>query len=475
MLTYRYIAKIILEAETPLFVGSGETSLTSDALVMRDAYGFPMIPGTSLTGVLRHELGFGDPKKETAFWGWQDGDKGEGAKLRVSSAYLILDGKIADGSEQQREKYFEYFDNLPSRQHVRINDRGTAEDKGLFDNEVVYKGCRFVFEMEARGTEEDKALWEEVIQTLQSPLFRIGQGTRNGYGRLKVLGIKEEKLNLEEEEDFKKYLNYDNSLNVEEVPNYKTNNGEPQEKNFISYKLELTPELGFLFGEGTGDDEVDAMPVKEKVVTYENENLTFKNEQILIPGSSVKGAIRHRTCFHYNRRMKRWAEVYAAKKDLKKLITGVENKAVYDLFGAQGGWDGDKHDGCFDEYHNKKDNCGSRPPKRGHVLINDVFYPEAKADKIFNHVTIDRFTGGAKDGHLFSEKIATLPDEEQNITIEIVIEDKAFDEEIIGAFEDALHDICSGLLPLGGMTTKGHGIFTGTLYKNKEKLYEYEN
>ncbi len=472
MLTHRYIAKIILEAETPLFVGSGETSLTADAIVMRDAYGFPMIPGTSLAGVLRHALEYPEAKCDwKEFFGYQDGSEGKGSKLRISSAYLILNGEIPDGSEEQKRKYFKDFDNLPVRQHVRINDRGTAEDKGLFDNEVVYKGVRFVFEMEARGTKEDENLWNKVMHALKSPIFRVGQGTRNGYGRLKVWGVKEMKLDLTNQEDFEKYLNYDNRLAIGDVPEIKN---ESSDSSVTTYKLELKPELGFLFGAGTGDDEVDAMPLKERVVIYDdNWNLKLEEEQILIPGSSIKGAIRHRTCFHYNRRMKRWAEIYAEK--MRDLITGVENKAVYELFGAEGGWKGDKHDGCFDEYHNIKDYCGSRPAKRGHVLINDVFLKAAESDKIFNHVTIDRFTGGAKDGHLFSEKVATLADQEQKVTIDIVVEKEFDEDDIIGAFEDALRDICSGLLPLGGMTTKGHGIFTGTLFKNKEKLYEYES
>lgn len=474
MLTHRYIAKIILEAETPLFVGSGQASLTSDAIVMRDAYGYPMIPGTSLVGVLRHELGFGDPKEKTDFFGWQDGDKGEGSKLRVSSAYLILDGKIPDGSS---DTYLADFENLPTRQHVRINDLGAAEDKGLFDNEVVYKGCRFIFEMEARGTQEDAETWDQVIQALKSPLFRIGQGTRNGYGRLRVLGIKEEKLNLNNADDFEKYLNYDNGLSIEDVPCDTSSNllnFDQLHGKYNVYRLELTPELGFIFGAGTGDDEVDAMPVIERVVKYDDDwNLQFANEeQILIPGSSVKGAIRHRTCFHYNRRKKRWAEIYTGA--IRSLITGIENKAVYDLFGAEGGWKGDQHDGLFDEQHNQKNSGGTRTPKRGHVLINDVFLEKAKAEKILNHVTIDRFTGGAKDGHLFSEKVATLQDQSM-IALEIVLERNDFDDDVIGAFEDALRDICSGLLPLGGMTTKGHGIFTGKVFKNNKKLFEYES
>jgi hypothetical protein len=55
------------------------------------------------------------------------------------------------------------------------------------------------------------------------------------------------------------------------------------------------------------------------------------------------------------------------------------------------------------------------------------------------------------------------------------LEKAIYDEHVIEAFENSLKDICKGLLPLGGMTTKGNGIFTGTLTKNKiENLFTYD-
>ena len=52
---YRYIARIVLEAETPLVVGGGNNELSTDRPVAKDANGLPYIPGTSLTGVLRQD------------------------------------------------------------------------------------------------------------------------------------------------------------------------------------------------------------------------------------------------------------------------------------------------------------------------------------------------------------------------------------------------------------------------------------
>ncbi|RMG30495.1 MAG: hypothetical protein D6732_16155, partial [Methanobacteriota archaeon] len=52
----RCIARVLFEAVTPVYVGAGRGDLVRDALVMRDAFGFPCIPGTSIAGVVRHAL-----------------------------------------------------------------------------------------------------------------------------------------------------------------------------------------------------------------------------------------------------------------------------------------------------------------------------------------------------------------------------------------------------------------------------------
>ncbi len=453
--THRYIARIILEAETALFVGSGETSLTKDALVQKDHHGFPMISGTSLTGVLRHALEENGKTKElNSFFGFQEGKEGLGSKLKISSAYLILnDCRIAEGLvlAENNRVLLNHFDNLPTRQHVRINDKGVADKEkgGLFDNEVVYKGCRFVFEMEVKGDGNDETLWLALLKQLNNPLFRLGQGTRNGYGKMKVGSCKQKVFNLTDETGFDTYLNFDPSFNAENkcLEDYEF---EGWKDSLIHYQLKLKPEDFFIFNSGFGDEEVDNTPVTETVVEYKNGILVFREGQTLIPASSIKGAISHRTAFHFNKKMEAFADKENAKPEPR---TGTDNDAVYQLFGTETG-------------------TKERPAHRGKAIFNDSYLKNAKNDKIFNHVAIDRFTGGSMDGALFSEKVTSYDKElEIDIYLEKLENKKAIDA--IKAFEDALCDICKGLLPLGGMTTKGHGMFTGKLLKNNEEIYCY--
>lgn len=475
MLTHRYIAQLVFEAETPLFVGSGDSSVFADGLIVRDAWGFPMIPGTALAGVLRHQLVSDDNRdKWEGLFGFQRptihekfGTTGMGSRLIVNPAYIVLDNDFPrDDNSEMWQTYLPLFEYLPVRPHVRINHRGVADTqkRGLFSNEVLYKGVRFMTEIELRGTSEDESLWEKLKKALHHPLLRIGQGTRKGYGKLKVVGLTEHVYDLQKESDFNAYLAHKpldfSPLRV--IKNTSKKEVKPQSDGLLNYRLELYPEGTFFFGSGYGDDEVDAIPTSERVATYDyNGRLVLREEPIpFIPASSIKGALRHRTCFHYNKRKQRWAEEWTGDERLRQIIEA-ENAAVYELFGDSANTD-----------HSQE--SAHRPPHRGRVLIDDIYLDEHYTYKIFDHVAIDRFTGGALEAALYSEKAIYFDNQSSPIAIDIYVEDAISDAEVIGAFEDALKDVCRGLLPLGGMTTKGHGLFTGALYKNNQQIYRYE-
>lgn len=452
MQTHRYIARFKLESDTPLFVGSGQASLMKDAMVQKDCNGMPMINGTTLAGVLRHSLAKNDWTDRV--FGFAEGDKGTGSQLKVSSAYMILeDGKVSEGlleDGQVSSELLNRFENLPSRQHVRITDRGVAADKGLFDNEVVFKGVRFVFELELRGTKEDINAWQQVVSQVKSPNFRLGSGTRNGYGSLKVIGAFERIFNLEEKNDFDAYVDFNPSFNAD-VEYKAIDCSNTADDNFVAYKLKLEPDTFFVFSEGFGDDEADNRPLEEEVMIYKDGKISFE-QQTVIPATSIKGAISHRVAYHYNKLIQQFADNGEGK-------VGVENQAVSLLLGQAG-----------------QNNSGKAiDAKAGNVFINDMYYSKNQIDnsKILNHVAIDRFTGGAMDGALFSEKVSRLKSGSFDFDVFVSKSTIDNDTEVKQALENTLTDICKGLLPLGGMTTKGHGIFTGSLICEGKELFNY--
>ena len=448
--THRYIARFLLEADTPLFVGSGSASLLKDALVQKDVNGFPMIQGTSLAGVLRHAFAKQNGDFEDAIFGSSNADIGKGSALKVSSAFMLLENnQVSEGIiATPNMELVNRFYALPSRQHVRINEKGAAEKHGLFDNEVVYKGTRFIFELELRGVESDNSNWNILLQLVQSPTFRIGSGTRNGYGSLKVIGLSNKVYDLTNETDFNSYLAFDPSFNSNLPPEEIKESAEAKVNGYSKYFLNLKPDSFFVFSEGFGDDEADNRPLEEEVVIYDNGKLKFI-KQTVIPATSIKGALSHRVAFHYNKLKKQFADENKGK-------TGIDNDAVVALFGKAG-----------------KDVAN---PNAGNVFINDFYFKntEIANNKIFNHVAIDRFTGGAMDGALFSEKVSNLLGGDFSVAV-FVRNEALTDPNIKAAFENTLLDICNGLLPLGGMTTKGNGMFTRTVKANETPIANYIN
>jgi len=213
------------------------------------------------------------------------------------------------------------------------------------------------------------------------------------------------------------------------------------------YTLKIKPDDFFMFGAGFGDKDADQTPVYEKVVDYEIGDLTSK--QILIPASSIKGALSHRTAFYYNKKM------LEDGKDHTK--TAEDNDAVKAIFGHK-------------KETNKED--GREQGQKGKILISDCFKEdkEEHSTKTFDHVSIDRFTGGAIDGALFQEKTIA---QKEVYEIEILLEN-GVKQEYKDAFENALKDVCSGMLALGGMTAKGHGVFCGALEENGKEIFNGE-
>lgn len=446
--TTRFILKAVIEAETPLAVGSGRNSIMTDALVATDVNGLPYIPGTSLAGVLRSACGV-DEAMPSAF-GYLIKDEGEGSRLIFSDAIMIgAEGRPMDGlqSIDFTNPFYARFKTLPIRQHVRIGDKGTTKRGGKFDEQIVYQGTRFCFSIEllSDGNSGDNELIERLQAELSKITLRLGGGTRHGFGSIKVVNIQSRAFDLTNADDLKEYVSRSASLETTNGTSLETIHN-PEWKH---YELELYPADFFLFGSGMGDNDADITPAKESFIIWNDGKPSFVEEAVLIPASSVKGALSHRTAYHWNRLEKRFAD---NNQEADKGLVGDDNQAVVSIFGKSG-------DGVSGDI------------KRGNIMLSDILIPvstphNASAYKILNHVSIDRFTGGSIDGALFTEK--TVNTKAQNLNIRLAIDvrqDAIADGNIKEAFEQSLLDITKGLLPLGGGVNRGNGMFYGKLIK----------
>ena len=210
---YRFLARIIIEAKTPLNIGSGNKGIKSDSLVLRDINGLPFIPGTTIAGLLRHSLG-NDADKYM-------GSQQMGSPLVITEAKMLdSDGTVLDGiipQEKLRSEFLVNFRQLPIRQHAKIGHRGATVKGGKFDEEIVLKGTRFCFEMEMLSDKDDDTKFKEILNTLNSDTFRIGSGSRSGFGEIEVVGsqCQYKKIDLDNPEQKEWYLKKSSSLSEE--------------------------------------------------------------------------------------------------------------------------------------------------------------------------------------------------------------------------------------------------------------------
>ncbi len=535
-LTHRYLAHFVVEADTPLAIGSGQKGFTVDRLIARDALGLPYLPGSSLAGVLRHELDpAGKHEKIGQLFGYQlnsyernakakrdqtpldNTQSGQGSRLVLSSGHLIgADGKtVVEGLQlpEGNNAYYSYFTRLPERDHVRMTHRGAADTAGhgKFDEELVQKGTRFAFRFELMGNAQDADVWQHLLQLIHQPLFRIGAGTRKGFGKLKIVTCETRVFDLQVQADIQAYLDLSSSLNAKRSGWKVEETKGKVPAGWQHYQLQLKPQDFFLFAAGYGDEEVDNKPKTERYFDWKSgKPVLAEKDYVLVPATSVKGALAHRVAWQYNRLTNHYIHLpdeiaplpsvnveavmaalprpfdfetldlpadspeWQARKnqiealDLDTLLektelwqayaqqlaahqqasvpqpsVGEQNPAVRALFGYATTTADNRNDG-----------------QRGRVVLEDVYLePEKTKGKVFSHVSIDRFTGGARDGMLFQQKVVST----DKVKLDIYVGAEALqDSHVKAAWEAALQDLCNGDLPLGGSTAKGHGIFTGT-------------
>lgn len=454
---HRFLARFVIEAKTPLAVGSGEKDITTDALVATDVNGLPYIPGTAIAGVVRSMIGEESAK---TFFGYQVPNKkkdGKGSEIIFTEAKILNSkGEVVDGLNIyaiDKDPLLKEYKELPIRQHARISEKGVTVKGGKFDEQVVFAGTRFCFELEMVSDGNNYSDFESVLSQINNKTFRIGSGTRCGFGEVEVVEMQRAKLDLSKPNELELYL--DKSSNLSEDWNgwQRDENIEKEtlSTDWVEYKLSLQPEDFFLFGSGFGDEDVDMTPVKARKVEWSNGCGKLSDKMVLIPATSVKGALSHRVAFHWNK----LNGYYAGNPEAK---VGKDNFAVKTLFGSEG----------------EKEGKGQL---RGNVIFSDIIERKSVRDKILNHVAIDRFTGGAMDGALFSEKTTYVIEKESPFEMSVLVKNEMLSKKdkknvTVGeALEVALQDICKGMLPLGGGINRGNGIFIGTLKRGEEIIY----
>jgi len=229
-------------------------------------------------------------------------------------------------------------------------------------------------------------------------------------------------------------------------------------------------------------------PKTERYIAWvkNDEDQSFRakeEERLLIPATSIKGALSHRVAYHYNcltettlsKPVGETAAPLPTFDEEAALANFFKNKTIaqlqalqVDTFFEQNDWQQYKqtlkqHEQLMEQARpvgegNKavrtlfgyaKEEVG-KPTEgaRGQVILSDIYqkWDANTESKMFNHVAIDRFTGGGIDGALYKEKVVTC----SLFQLCIYVAAEAFNEpHLREAFEKTLQDLITGQLQLG--------------------------
>ncbi len=487
---YLRCARIVVEATTPLSVATGSSDQVLDTSLVHDANGLPTIPATSLKGVLRSLFAMnrkmsGDEaagESENGIFGYVDGVAGAPARIRITDGLIHdcrdipVDGLLMpyepsprfDDDGQLTDEVLKALLELAAepivRDRVRLNGRGVsaASEMGKFDRSVIPRGTRFTFDVSlwsrSDQAEADDPVWRELLSLFASPLFRVGGLTRSGLGRLEVIRAQESCYDLSDIAEYERFRKDSDAWARLDA----TAPGSPVDfsesglaAGLKRWKLDLQPDDLWRIGQGTfsansvvnqrPEQSGDALPRTEAVIHYDEHELgALQDNWILVPASSVKGALRHRVAFHY-------ACItgnYVAPDGVADLELAEHSAAVRTLFGTVAG-------------HGK-----GNP---GRIFMNDLLLPPLtgggsdarKSDgkqhvSFMPHNTIDRFSGGVLGSRFFSEELLYRI-EIPGWTIDVLPPD---DPDMMAALEWAIDDLISGRLGIGAGGGKGHGYFS---------------
>ena len=462
---YLHLARIVLQNRTALSLVTGHPDNAFDTSLVRDANGLPALPGTAIAGVLRSlyaRLKAQDAGAINSVFGHASPGASEVSALQTSWG-MIHSAQDRPVFGMQLGSQLEALERDPllsmlledryQRERVRINHRGSASDEGKFDRAVLPAGCRFSVELTFESEQAEDAAWSEVLGLLAHPLFRLGANTHSGLGSVDVIRCLGRSFDLHSADDARAFRDLSPDLGDVEglVP------VEPPTLSIpgcIGGALELEPEDFYRFG---GDEDpfeqnverpADLLPRFEPSVIWKGGCADLNPSRLLVPASSIKGALAHRFTWHYN------------------ALIGVFAEDVLTDAGAE--WD--KNQACPGT-RALFGHVDDRNARAGCLLIDDATQAISREDlQNLMHNAIDQFTGGVRRGMLFSEdmvasrrfpRISILIDSQR---LEQSCRDEQADLGLVRrALAATVADLCEGRLALGASASRGHGYFSGRL------------
>ena len=388
---------------SPALIGSGESE-NSKRDIYRDAEENPIIPGTSLAGVLRNAL---DEEEAAKLFGRLINSRDDASE---TSPLWVFDAPLYNKPSEKPDK-------TPAEviviDNVALDENKVAKPEAKFDFEAVECGTCFDLRLLlfVRNENRDDNL-EELLKKLLDNLnsLYVGGKTSRGFGKLKCVSIHRQEFhnNPDDLEAWMHFKKNDLDLNCY---NETINPAPPSEAGTICATLRLDGSL--------------LIRNDYSVVGDENTAHITSTGLPVIYGTSWAGAIR---------------------SGLERLLKTKEadfsnyNNYLNSVFGCS-------------EIDEKTKKQKTHPSK---IRIDASYFAQDKRH-LTTRVKIDRWTGGSVERALFTAR----PQFGGHITLTIYYSEKSKPETeaVRQLLLLALKVIDLGIIAIGGETSIGRGVF----------------
>jgi len=413
------IERIFIEGSlsllSPAHFGNGESSPMSEMPLMLDPFdGKALLTGTSIAGALRNylrqrEVGYGEKGSETALhnqlFGKEESEDG-------SQSWLITHDARAEST------------NVELRDGVVIKpDTRTAEDKKKFDFELLEAGTKFPLRFEllipkSSQAQSIKRALAIALQGLEKGEIMLGARKRRGFGRCKVENWNIWHYDLTNTQGMLAWLEQEHVNEIKGLDIYKLLCYEvdtQDARTIFSIDVDFALMGSLLIRSGFGDvNSPDAVHLHSK---------RDCNSRPILSGTSLGGVLRSRAL------------------RITKTIQHPDPQGFIDeMFGPK-----------FEEDSSDILPSASRLWVEESVIDNPV-------ELVQSRIKIDRFTGGAYPGALFSEQ-PVFAQANTQVNIKLTLQNPLKGQ--IGLLLLLLKDLWTEDLPLGGESSVGRGRLSG--------------
>ena len=405
------IGKIVIEGklilDSPLLIGDGageDTENTRDIHVLKDQDGKAFIPGTSLCGVLREYVGDTNPAMVTKIFGDINA---------MQSSIQIDDIELVDGK-------------IVFRDGVRIDGfTGTGIAGGKYDYEAVDRGARGNLKMlmTLRACHDLKTIKDSIARLLKKLTvgIKVGALTSKGFGQIHVENINAGFYDFTNKNDVAAWLTQQTP-----APERASTQIQPSDAVNVESANDLIVDADFIANSSFIVRDYDT---REKIGGNPVNAVSLKSRNdFVVPGTSLKGIIRHR------------AEYILSK-------FGVDAAALENLMGAS----------------DKIKKIKSR------FIVSESYVADHIKAIAHTRTRIDRITGGVLQGTLFTTMPVWQATNQPSIHIHFEIHN-------IGLAIALLRDLWLGRVAIGGEKAVGRGTLKGISARIvfNDRIYELD-